>query len=484
MFTRLAWRHNVFETVPSASHHRPTVPGRVSAVIALATAGLLLAGCASKGSSSASSSTPPKLLIGTGSAGAAAGPMIAAGAAVPASGAPVAALPAHIGMFGGYVLTGTLPDVPTHAPIYVWQAAKAAQADVTRLATALGLTGTPVRHAYGWELSTSTGDLRVRDGGGEEWSYDRADAIACPSYQIDVDNPDGAETGVACAFSSADTQAPPQGPDETTTKAAAASLLSALGVSGDEQFNVGVPSSTLTIAPQVDGMPTEGIETNVDVDARGIRAAAGYLDAPKAGTVYPLQTAKAAFDSLADRPEPMIAQYCGPIPGPIVNGPVAPVAPLPSGVAIPNATAVTKPTTTPNTVLVASPPPALGSAVNGGPASPPDVVSAPSSPTTYTCPTPEPQKVTGAVLGLQLEYDATGSGSNILVPAWFFTIADSTYPTTAIAVDPSFLGDQAIPPVGEASAVSGSGGASAGVAVPPLPAQPPVQIAPTAAPAS
>ncbi len=68
----------------------------------------------------------------------------------------------------------------------------------------------------------------------------------------------------------------------------------------------------------------------------------------------------------------------------------------------------------------------------------------------YTCPTPEPQKITGAVLGLQLEYDATGSGSDIMVPTWFFTVDGSTYPTTVIAVDPSFLGDQAIPPVGVA----------------------------------
>jgi hypothetical protein len=477
----LAWRHNVFDT--SSKHGRQGMTA-----LALVTAGLLLAGCASKASNTGSSGTPPKLLIGTGSAGgAAAAPMMAAGV----KGAAVAPEPAigRMGIFGGFVLTGTLPDQPTHAPIYVWQGAKTSQADVTRLAAALGMTGTPTRHAYGWELSTSTGDLRVRDGSGANWSYERADTIACPNYQIDVDNPDGAETGVACAFSSANTQAPPQGPDEATTKAAAASLLSALGVSGDEQFNVSSPASTLTIAPQIDSMPTQGIETNVDVDARGIKAASGRLDAPKPSTDYPLQTAKAAFDSLATRPEPMIAMYCGPmrggpIPGPIVNGPIlngpvavpsGPVAPIPSGVAVPN------------TVTVASPPPAL---VSAGPASPPDVISAPpGSPTTYTCPTPQPQKITGAVLGLQLEYDATGTGSNILVPAWFFTVADSTYPTTVIAVDPSFLGDQAVPPVGEASAVGGSGFAagSGGAAVPPLPpqpAQPPVKSTPSVAPSS
>jgi hypothetical protein len=451
------------------------------AALTLVTAGLLLAGCASKGSSTGSSGTPPKLLIGTGSSGDAAAPMMAAGAVAPANGAALAPQPGHMGIFGGFVLTGTLPDHPTHAPIYVWQAGKAAQADVVRLATALGLTGTPTRHAYGWELTTAAGDLRVRDGSGENWSYERADTLSCPNYQIDIDNPDGAETGVGCAFSSANTEAPPQGPDEATTKAAAASLLSALGVSGDEQFNVSSPASTLTVAPQVDGMPTQGIETNVDVDARGIKAASGRLDAPKAGTDYPLQTAQAAFKSLANRPEPMIAMYCGPImrggpiPGPVVNGPIAggpvpaprgPIAPVASGIAVPNV------------ATVASPPPAP---ISGAPASPPDLpVSSPPAGSPYPCPTPEPQKVTGAVLGLQLQYDATGSGSNILVPAWFFTVADSTYPTTVIAVDPSFLGDQAIPPVGGASAVSGSGGGVAGsaVAVPPQPVRLPASAEP------
>jgi hypothetical protein len=487
----LAWRHNVFDTSSKRGTQGVTA-------LALVTAGLLLAGCASKGSNTGSGGTPPKLLIGTGSSGSVAAPMMAAGAIAPANGAALAPQPApgHMGMFGGFVLTGTLPDHPTHAPIYVWQAGKAAQADVVRLATALGLIGTPTRHAHGWELTTSTGDLRVRDGSGENWSYERADTISCPNYQIDIDNPDGAETGVACAFSSANTQAPPQGPDEAATKAAAASLLASIGVSGDEQFNVSSPASTLTVAPQVDGMPTQGIETNVDVDSRGIKAASGRLDAPKAGTDYPLQTAKAAFDSLANRPEPMIAQYCGPvmrggpIPGPIVNGPMASGPNVKGPIAAPAAPTVAPSPSdmaTPNTVLVASPPPAP---VSGAPASPPDLpVSSPPPGSPYTCPTPEPQKVTGAVLGLQLEYDATGSGSNILVPAWFFTVADSTYPTTVIAVDPSFLGEQAVPPMGRASAVTGSGGGAAGSAVavppqPPQPAQPPLKTSPTAAPAS
>ncbi len=255
---------------------------------------------------------------------------------------------------------------------------------------------------------------------------------------------------------------PVQGPDETTTKAAAASLLSKLNITGSEQFNASSPSSTLTVAPQIGGMPTQGIETRVDVDAKGIRAATGRLVDPKADTDYPLQTAKDAFASLATRPMPMIAQYCGPTPigapVPVASGPNTkfPLNPSASDAPAPAASPNTKfplnpaasesasgpnvlfplnpdasPSATgpnvkfplnpdasasPNTVLVASPPPApaSGPADSGGPIAVPPVESA------YPCPTPEPQKVTGAVIGLQIEYnssDATAkAGTRTVTP--------------------------------------------------------------------
>jgi hypothetical protein len=491
-----------------------------TAAIAVVTAALLLAGCASKNSATGAGGTPPKLLIGT-SAGKAAAPMMAA-AGAPAGGAAIAPMPGRGGYagFGGYVLSGTLPTEPTHAPIWTWQSGKASEADVTKLATALGLTGTPQRHAYGWELTTSAGDLRVRDTDGEQWSYNRADANPCPAYQTDIDNADGASVGFGCATAVAPATpgtpitAPVQGPDETATKAAAASLLSKLGVTGSEQFNASSPTSTLTVAPLIDGMPTQGIETNVDVDAKGIRAATGRLVDPKAGTDYPLQTAKAAFASLADRPMPMIAQYCGPIP--VDGGPMPPVpaasgpntkfplnpgagsaVPLPTASG-PNTKFPLKPvaSATPNTVLIASPPPApvSGPAIDsGGPTAVPPVQSA------YPCPTPAPQKVTGAVIGLQVEYNGSGAttaadgstsgGSNILVPTWFFTVEGSTSPLTVIAVDPSFLGDQTpIPPIGAPAAstsagFSGSGGGSAGSAGSGTVAVPPSAVGPALPPA-
>ena len=305
-----------------------------TAVVAIVTAGVLLAGCASKNSAAGSGGKPPKLLIGTGTSAGAAAPMMAA--AGTGAVAPQPAIGGFAG-FGGYVIAGTLPTSPTHAPIWTWQSGKASEADVTKLATAFGLTGTPTRHAHGWDLKTAGGELRVRDDEDQQWSYARADALDCPAYQTDIDNPDGVSTGFACAISApvpvavpgtatsgtatsgAPTPATPitpvQGPDETATKAAAASLLSTLGVSGTDQFNAGSPASTLSVSPQIDGMPTQGIETSVDVDAKGIRAATGRLVAPKSGADYPLQTATAAFKSLADRPTPAIAMYCGPNPG-------------------------------------------------------------------------------------------------------------------------------------------------------------------------
>ena len=102
-----------------------------------------------------------------------------------------------MGLFPGYVIAGTLPDQPTHAPIYLWPSTKPSQADVAKLAAVLGLTGTPQRHAHGWDLKTTTGELRVRDDQGQQWSYGRADILACPSFQVDIDNPDGVSGGSA-----------------------------------------------------------------------------------------------------------------------------------------------------------------------------------------------------------------------------------------------------------------------------------------------
>jgi hypothetical protein len=86
--------------------------------------------------------------------------------------------------------------------------------------------------------------------------------------------------------------------------------------------------------------------------------------------------------------------------------------------------------------------------------------------------------VTGATLGLQLSYEGTGSngqGSEVLVPAWFFTIEGETTPTAIVAIDPAFLGTPDIDPGftgSSGSAGSGGGGTGGGGTVGSATAQP------------
>jgi hypothetical protein len=456
---------------------QPTRTPIARATLLLTAAALLVTGCASK--QTATSNKLPKLLIANTDAGAA--PMAAA-AIAPAEGGDNP--DNRMAIFAGYVLAGTLPTQPTHAPIYLWPSTKPSQSDVEKLAKALGLTGgTPQRHAHGWELKTTAGELRVRDDEGQRWSYGRADNSTCPAYQIDIDNPDNAVSGVGCAVASS-AGTPAEGPDEASTKAAAAGLLTALGITGDEEFNSGAPTSYLNVSPKVDGLSTQGMETNINVDGLGITAATGQLEAPKAGDNYPLQTAKAAFDSLGARPQPMIAMYCGPMPsGPIRFGGVAPSddtsgkattaigsAPpaVPSHEIMPSAVATPSPAAAPTTPI--APPVPVNSADVGS--SPPPDATQPVDGSPLPCPTPEPIKIAGAKLGLEVEYDATSDGATILVPAWFFTLADGSLATTAIAVAPAYLGTPPQPTdvsVGGSTspASTGGGGASAFTPIPP-----------------
>src|SRR5438132_3978215 len=146
-------------------------------MIAIAVTTGVLAGCAKAPAGGASGAHPPKLHIGTGAqtaAGAAAvAPMPAGinGAAV--RGGPDID-PGFTG-FGGYVLTGTLPDGPTHAAVWRLSATQATKDEIAKLGALVGVTGTPQRHAPGWLLSSAAGEVRVSDRGGHQWSFIRAD---------------------------------------------------------------------------------------------------------------------------------------------------------------------------------------------------------------------------------------------------------------------------------------------------------------------
>ncbi|HMC70569.1 MAG TPA: hypothetical protein VKJ07_15540, partial [Mycobacteriales bacterium] len=251
------------------------------------TVGMLLTGCASRQGAVARSSTPPKLHIAhTDVAAAGVGAPMAATAGGPASG--------RLSFFGEFVLVGSLPDKPTHAPVWRWAGAAATQEEVARVGHAVGVSGTPQRHAHGWLLSSAAGEVRVADTAGHEWSYTRADLRSCSPYLLDIDSePNGSVSGCATATSSGEQI--PNGPDDATSRAAAAPVISGLGLEGAEQVNVGAPSSYVSISPLIGGLQTQGIETSIDIDTTGVRSAHGRLAAPAAGDDYPLRTAKQGF---------------------------------------------------------------------------------------------------------------------------------------------------------------------------------------------
>lgn len=399
----------------------------VTTVAGFALLSLALAGCGQVRAGSGATGQPPRLHLATGS------DTGTGSAATARDAAPAAPVPVDGGGFGGWVLVGALPDQPTRAAVRRWPDGAAGTAEVRRLAGVLGVTGTPARHADGWVVAGTTGELRVRDDGGHQWSYTRADRADCPPVAVDVDHPDSA-SGAACGMAVSPGQPMPAGPSPAATRSMAGPLLAGLGLASADVAAAtvyqGSPSSTLSVSPTVDGMPTQGLETTVYADRTGIIGASGRLDLPAPGDVYPLRTAKQAFDDLARQPRPLMEPYCGPIPG-----------------------------------------------------APGRTSGAPLPPT--RCPSPVPVRVTGARIGLLLSYDASsdthGMGVPLMVPAWFFTVATGGTGPVVIAIDPSFLAppDRSYP--GEPKSVPGGlPGYGSGGSAAPNPASTPVGAPPSA----
>jgi hypothetical protein len=213
-----------------------------------------------------------------------------------------------------YPLSGSLPTGPATATVVRFGTAEVPQPDVEALASALGLGGTPVRHAHGWELATSDGVLRVRDGG-TAWSFARGPA-QCPAYSVDVDA-DGGVNGVGCAVASPPGSTPSATtpvPDDAAARAAADPVLAAVGLDAASARVLPAVSGygvrTVVLAPAVDGRPTSGARTLVDVDRLGVLGALGVIATPTPGDAYPIITAAAALDLLRSMPQPELAIAC------------------------------------------------------------------------------------------------------------------------------------------------------------------------------
>ncbi len=205
-----------------------------------------------------------------------------------------------------YPLVGTLPSGPTQAPVLRYGTAAVPAGEVTRLAAALGLSGSVARHAHGVVVAASAGELRVRDGG--SWSYTRTDDL-CPGQRVDVDADDPMSVAVGCAVG-------PDTPGATATaptdpRATAAPVLAAAGA-GEQPARVDAygDAAAVSVDPVVGGARTSGITTSVVVDARGVRSAYGVLGQPTEGPAYPLISATDALAALRMQPRPELAIAC------------------------------------------------------------------------------------------------------------------------------------------------------------------------------
>jgi hypothetical protein len=106
--------------------------------------------------------------------------------------------------------------------------------------------------------------------------------------------------------------------DPDVLRTAAAPVLAALGLSKAEiRVESYGSQGAVTADPVVDGLPTSGYQTRIEITADGsVLGASGYLAEPASGPSYPLISAKAAFEALAALPQPLSPE-CEGCPTPV-----------------------------------------------------------------------------------------------------------------------------------------------------------------------
>ncbi|MFB7515966.1 hypothetical protein [Streptomyces sp. NPDC056144] len=279
-----------------------------------------------------------------------------------------------------YTAKGPLPQGPSSAAVHRPQGL-VTSAEVTRLAEALGLPGTPVLVGDVWtirpEKDGSGARLDVARKAPGNWTY---------SWY------DGGPVGDTCLKGKAcpppgETKPSPGGSpvSEAAAKAAAAPVLKAVGQDDAKVTATQVVNGSVRMVnadPVVGGLPTYGWSTGLQIGPDGKPvAASGMLKEPVEGATYPVVGAEKALAELNEA-----SKGTGPIgiggcatdpPAGTAVEPVAPVEPI----------------------------------APGNPTEPQGCPTAASAP-------PEQVPVTAAVFGLAARDVA---GERLLVPSWLFT---------------------------------------------------------------
>ncbi|SDK05667.1 hypothetical protein [Streptomyces indicus] len=275
---------------------------------------------------------------------------------------------------GGAVFTarGELPEAPESVPVYR-ASGEVSKEQVGKLADALGMQGEVTSQGAEWRVGTGRNAplLTVAKQAPGTWTYAPlvGDPGTCPR-EGGCDKPVGS-SGLA--------NLPPV--DEAKAKAAAAPVLKALGQDDaklDARQTMGA-ARVVNADPVVDGLPTYGVSTGIQVGPDGeISGASGQLAEPVKGVSYPVIGADEALKQLSAASTP------GVVPGKIGG----------CASAVPHEDELTV----------------------GEPQQPCEPGAKPAP--------PKPQRVAveSAVLGLAAYHE---KGRQVLVPAWLFSVAQA-----------------------------------------------------------
>ncbi|MDH6610585.1 hypothetical protein M2164_006220 [Streptomyces sp. SAI-208] len=261
---------------PAARHRSPVVIAAVAAaVLVVGGGGAYLATSTAGGSGGSGGGTtsgasgdgtpPPLALDGYGASG--------------GSGSGIA--PGEPNPYGAtYRVDGSLPDGPGSAPVYRVRG-QVTEDEVTRLAQALGVEGTPVAQGQVWRIGAKDGSgpsLQVNRQAPGAWTFQRYSPVI-----------DDCKSATVCG-------APSGRPvSEAVAEKAAAPVLKALG-QGTAKLDASQAMGAQRIVnadPVVGGLPTYGWATGVTVNGQGeVVGGTGQMKAPVKSDTYPVLSAE------------------------------------------------------------------------------------------------------------------------------------------------------------------------------------------------
>ncbi|MFF1375508.1 hypothetical protein [Streptomyces sp. NPDC058308] len=294
-----------------------------------------------------------------------------------------------------YKATGTLPEGPKSAAVYHARG-EVTRAEVTELAEALGVSGTPTSQDGAWRVGPH------HDGSGPLLQVDKQAPGTWTYTAHGTGGTDNCPKGKACSSTStAPGGEPGDAVSEKAAKEAAAPVLKALG-QDDAKLDARQLMGAVRVVnadPKIGGLSTYGWATGVQVGSDGeVVGGSGKLKAPDKGATYPVISAQETLNRL-NRPGESLG-HVG------IAGCATPV---------PHADDSTK--------------------AEGGSGS----EQAPCDPSS-TRPKPQPIAVSGATFGLATHFV---DGKQALVPSWLFDVkpqgARKTFTVTHPAVDPAYL---------------------------------------------